>query len=99
MTHQTRGAGHTTRQMRAAPQKAVFVWVNHHLMYPKDLARKIGREDIEIVSPAWLSDLRWVGREFSGIILDHAASLTARQWEALHEVRAFRVRKASESQS
>lgn len=87
-----RGVGNTTRQLRSAPQKAVFVWVNHSLHYPRDLARKLQREDIEIVSPDWLTDKRWAGREFSAIILDHAAHLTSEQWDLLHIVRNTRVR-------
>ena len=87
-----RGVGNTTRQMQAAPQKAVFIWLNHRTHYPRDLAREIGRDDLEIVSPDWLSDRRWAGRELSGIILDHAAALTNEQWDLLHIVRQTRVR-------
>jgi len=78
--------------MQVAPEKAVFVWVNHQLSYPKSLAEKLNRDDLEIVSPDWLSDHRWAGRAFSGIVLDHAAALTDKQWKAFHEVRRFRVR-------
>ena len=100
MTNRTQGAvirpgrqvGNTARQMLAAPQKAVFVWVNHQLQYPRVLATRIGRHDLEIVSPSWLSDRRWLGREFTGIVLDHAVALDDRQWEAYWEVKNVRVR-------
>lgn len=87
-----RQVGNTTRQMQLAPKNAVFVWINHQLHYPRELAAKIGREDLEIVSPDWLSDNRWAGRTFSAIAVDHAASLTDSQWDALLIVRDTRVR-------
>lgn len=88
-----RGVGNTTRQMQAAPQKSVLVWVNHHLGYPKDLAQKLDRSDLQIVSPDWLSDKRWAGLELTGITLDHATSLTNEQWGIYYHLRATRVRK------
>lgn len=77
-----RGEGATTRQMQAAPQGAVFVWVNHHLDYPKDLARKLDRMDLKIMSPGHAFDDHHLrGRRFPAIILDHACDLTMRQWD------------------
>ena len=87
-----RQVGNTTRQMQEAPQKSVFVWVNGHLDYPRQLAKSLGRDDLKIVSPDWLSDHRWFGLVFSGIVLDHAAALNDRQWDAFHIVRDTRVR-------
>lgn len=70
--NETRGTGITTQQMRAAPHGAVYVWCNSHLGYPKGLARAIGREDLDIRSPGWLTCQNVAGREFSGVIIDHA---------------------------
>lgn len=78
-----RGSGHTTRQMVAAPKGAVFVWVNSHLQYPRDLKYFLGREDLILVSPDWLVDERWRGNEYSGIVIDHATRLNYRQREGL----------------
>lgn len=75
-----RGEGTTTKQMEAAPKGAVFVWCNGHTDYAVRLARKIGRDDLRVVSPAWLED-RWLGLELAGIVVDHAAQLTDRQWD------------------
>lgn len=72
------GRGRTHSQMQEAPQKAVFVWVNGLLDYPKLLAHKIGREDLEIVAPYWLEE-HWRGRELTGLVIDHACQLTERQ--------------------
>lgn len=88
-----RGEGTTTGQMQNSPKGAVFVWVNHHLDYPRQLARKLKRDDLKIVSPEWLSDpMRWAGLELSALVLDHAAHLSPRQWDgwnhALSRVRA-----------
>ena len=83
-----RGTEETTRQMKAAPQGAIFVWCNGQLSYPKSLAQKIGRGDLEIVSPSWLGGhVENEGEELSGVILDHAADLTGKQRDGLKEAR------------
>lgn len=77
-----RGNGTTTRQMNAAAPGAYYVWVHGDLWYPKDLARKIGRGDLTIVSPEFFGDhYRWRGIRFSDIVVDHAANLTQRQYD------------------
>lgn len=75
-----RGKGTTTAQMQNSPKGSVFVWVNGHLDYPKQLARKLQREDLRIVSPGWLADERWQGLEYPALVLDHACDLTPAQW-------------------
>jgi len=65
--------------MEAAPKGAVFVWCNGHTDYAIHLARKIGREDLQIVSPTWLEWERWRGLELTGLVIDHAAQLTDMQ--------------------
>lgn len=82
-----RQEGATTEQIKAAPHGAIYVWVNSNTRYPKDLARTLGREDIQFVAPSWLDSHNWRGRAFSAIILDHAARLTDTQWDGLIEVR------------
>jgi len=74
------GEGTTTKQMKAAPKGAVFVWCNGRTDYAVVLARKIGREDLEIKSPTWL-ERSWRGLELTGVVVDHAARLTDRQWD------------------
>jgi hypothetical protein len=81
-----RGSGRTARAMQGAPQGAVYVWVNGHLDYPKNLARKLGREDLKIVSPQWVEDRRWSGLTFPAIDIDHAAKLTEEQWQAYRQL-------------
>lgn len=76
-----RQTGATTKQMETAPKGAVFVWCNSHTDYAIHLARKIGREDLQIVSPAWLEWGRWRGLELTGLVIDHAAQLTDMQWD------------------
>ena len=78
-----RDDGTTTRQMQAATRGAVFVWGNSQIGYPKGLAKHIGREDLKIVSPSWLED-RWRGLKLTGVMVDHAATLTDQQWNGLH---------------
>jgi hypothetical protein len=81
-----RQTGRTTQQMELALPKAVFVWCNEHLDYPKSLLRKIGRDDLLLVAPWWLVDRRWQGMRPSDIVLDHACveHFGEREWEAYH---------------
>ena len=79
-----RGEGTTTQQMEGAPKGAIFVWCNGHTDYAVRLARKIGREDLQIKSPTWLDD-GWRGVTLTGIVVDHAARLTDRQRDLLQE--------------
>jgi hypothetical protein len=71
--------------MKNAPLDSVFIWSGFQLSYPINLAKMLGRFDLEIVTPDWLSSRRWRGRKFSGITLDHAAELTAIQQENFEE--------------
>lgn len=93
-----RGTGRTTRQMLAAPHGAVFVWCNNGSAgYARDLAQKHGRDDLKVVTPQWLEDGKWQGHRLTGLIVDHAARLSAAQMAALHYASA-RVRVPSEAQ-
>ena len=80
-----RGEGTTTKQMQDAPNGAVFVWCNGHTDYAINLARKIGRDDLRIESPTWLEE-RWRGLELTGVVVDHSARLTDRQWDGYQGV-------------
>lgn len=77
-----RGSGQTTQQMQAAPPGAVFVWCNTILHYPRDLARHLGRTDLRIVSPSWVSASQMAGGK-TPIAVDHAAYLTFEQRDAI----------------
>lgn len=69
-----RGSGRTRAQMERLPQGAVFVWCDGRLDYPKRLAESIGRTDLRIVSPGWISGDMHRGRRITGIAIDHAMS-------------------------
>jgi len=87
-----RGTGRTTKQMQDAPKGAIYIWVNQHLAWPRDLARKLGREDLQIVSPLYVDDFhKLAGRTLTGIVLDHATDLTSRQYD-IYRVALTRVR-------
>jgi hypothetical protein len=73
--------------MTHASQGSVFVWVVGDLWYPKGLAERCGRKDLEIVGPGWLEN-GWRGRELSGLVVDHAA------WDALGESKRALVQHA-----
>ena len=77
-----RGTGRTAKQIHDAPKGAIYVWVNQHLGYPRDLAANLGRNDLQIVSPMYLDYIdKLAGRTITGIVLDHAADLTNRQYD------------------
>lgn len=77
-----RGEGRTKAQMTEAARGAIYIWCNGVLSYPKALAQYLGRQDLHIYSPSALDDHRlYAGRRLSGIVLDHATDLNARQWE------------------
>lgn len=88
MTEHGRGSGRTAEQMRKAPKKAIFIWCNKHLNYPKLLARHLGREDLQIQGLSILDDSarRLHGLEPTGVVVDHAARLTDDQFEGLEYV-------------
>ncbi len=89
-----RGDGTTTRQMQDAAKGAYFVWVNGQLQYPRRLAAKIGRDDLNIVSSEFFGDMhRWRGIEFSDIVIDHAAYLTERAYENIEHARRLYIRR------
>lgn len=69
--------------MQKAPYGAVFVWRDHHLDYPLALAKKLGRDDLEIVAPSMFESNYFYGRTFTGFVIDHAAELTDRQIDGL----------------
>ena len=75
--------------MEEAPKGALFIWCNPHLDYPKSLARKLGREDLRIVSPYFLNEGRWRGMTFTGIVTDHAFTPSHEQYGALRIMKAY----------
>jgi hypothetical protein len=92
-----RGSGRTTRAMLDAPKGSVYVWVNHHLDYPRELARRLGRDDLNIVSPRQVEDQgRWAGMRLTDVRLDHALLFTDAQREA-YQWLLTRIRPAPES--
>lgn len=83
MTEAERGSGITTRQIKAAPEGAVYVCLSGALDYTKHLAHALGRHDIRVVSAEWLRspDLVIRARHVPGVI-DHAVMDTTRFTDA-----------------
>lgn len=73
-----RGTGKTTEQMKEAPEGAVFIWCNDNLWYPRDLAKRLQREDLRIKGISALDRFELYGLRVP-IIVDHAAELSERQ--------------------
>ena len=84
-----RGTGETTRQMKEAPKEAMFVWVSEAVTYPTRLARMLGRTDLRIVGPSWITECRWKGDRYSAIVLDHASRWTEEDFEDIDFARGL----------
>ena len=73
----SRGCGKTLRQMVAAPKGAYFIWCNDQaVLYAKNLARYLGRDDLIIVGFSYLQDKNFRGRGPMTIVVDHAADIS-----------------------
>lgn len=96
-----RGSGVTTEQMQSAPHGAIYIWCNSELSYPKNLARALHREDLEIRPLSWANERGLHGTR--PIVIDHAAWWHAQdeQWIFLKEiqVRQERLMKHTPTQS
>lgn len=88
LEHTGRGSGKTSVQMVKAQRCATFLWCSDHLHYPRDLARRLGRNDLRIVGPAWLQH-GWRGLRLPELVVDHAVPehLTRLQMTWLCEAR------------
>jgi len=94
-----RQSGQTTKQMMAAPRYSIYIWPNNNLLYPKSLAKKIGRDDLSIVAPSWL-DHHWRGTSVE-ISIDHAtwSVMTSQQYRNLDHARYVFQSKAAIEQN
>ena len=72
-----RGTGRTTKQMQDAPQGAIFVWCNNRASYARELARKIGRADLQIEPRNFLESDRRMGIS-KPVVIDHAYGWASR---------------------
>lgn len=82
-----RQRGTTTQQMRHAKPGSIFVWCNHALDYPRELARYLDRDDLRVVGPDWLLVADNLRGMRVPIEIDHAGLLTLkrRHWEAIKQ--------------
>lgn len=87
--------GLTTKQMMAAPQRALYIWpVASSISYARALAHHIGRHDLAIVSPSVLRDGgdRLRGLQVSAIICDHGFHPTDQQLDVLDWIKPYIVK-------
>lgn len=89
-----RQTGLTSRQMLDAPAGAVFVWCNSNLGYPKALAVAVGREDLDVRPLTWMEMRNVAARKVTGLVIDHAAALSGKGYEALMYVRERGVQES-----
>ena len=88
--HSLRGTGRTTTQIKNALIGAVYIWpVYASINYPKEIARRLGRDDLRVVPLSWLHTDGYLKIEYSEIVLDHAASARAsmREWKIIEIAR------------
>ncbi len=72
-----RGTGRTTRAILGAPMKAVFICWTGGIPYVRDLAARVGRNDLHVIEPAGIKNL--LGVRVDAVVVDHAAKLTVKQ--------------------
>ena len=89
-----RCTGRTTRQIESMPFGGVFVWVSEDTQYPQTLCTKLGRRDVKVVGPSWLTGNRWQGLELMGLSLDHEAEkrFTDLEWQSYQHAQT-RIRR------
>ena len=83
--------------MQQAQNGALYIWVfEPSVWYAKELAHRIGRDDLEITSPRVFADdgMRFRGKKYPEIIVDHACRLTERQLAVVYYLRKACVRAA-----
>lgn len=83
-----RGSGTTSKQMKEAPIDALYIWCNHDLFYPRELATRLGRLDLRIERPSFLSGDAWRRLYFTDIVVDHATALNDEQRTAFNSIRS-----------
>lgn len=71
--------GRTAQQMGNAEQGALYVWPNHNLYYPKELARHLGRTDLRIVSAHYAFQGGFLRGLAGEVVFDHAFVPNAEQ--------------------
>jgi|GEM_PF-5536226 len=69
---QVQQTGRTTEQMQKAPRDAVFVWCNGRVHYPRELARALGRHDLQIMPSSYLRSPGNVLSCKRRVVVDHA---------------------------
>ena len=67
-----RGTGKTTKQMKEAPERSIYVWPNQDRGYAKGLAQTLGRGDLHIKSMYEISRGTHALRGINSVVLDHA---------------------------
>jgi hypothetical protein len=90
MSEGSRQTGRTSKQMLEAPRGAMFVWCNSSTWYPRDLARSLGRTDLQICGPDMLnaSSLHSLRSRGGKLVLDHACDVTSSpRWDVYYWAR------------
>jgi len=84
-----RGTGRTTEQMKNAKIGALFISLDGIGFYLRELAKKLGREDLIFKSPQVLTFGRLQGHRYPEIVLDHAVNLNDKQYAELDHARIY----------
>ena len=86
-----RGTGRTSAQIANAPDGAIFVWCAKNTRYAQELAKKLLRTDLKIVSSSWLRIENVIGRRGLCVVVDHAMDMDKSQREAMDEIYAHKA--------
>lgn len=79
----------TTNQLISAPRNAVFVWCTSNLLYPRNLAKFLGRVDITVVSVNTLDRAEFFyGSRIKDVVIDHACRPSVKGASVMEDLRA-----------
>lgn len=87
-----RQTGRTTQLLKYTPKGGIFVWCNNYIEYPKELARRLERLDIQVKPASWLGIKRVQGLNIP-VVIDHTLwqNMTTDHNEALHYLEDSRL--------
>ena len=81
-----RRVGTTSKQIKAAEASAIYVCVFGSILYTRALAKRLGREDLDICSEHVLANFdkfRGKGANVPFVVVDHAVRMTPEMQEIL----------------
>lgn len=89
ITQEDESVGLSSRQIMDAPLCAVYLVRDfNHVGYAKELARVLGRSDIDVKPLSWLDPVNHrLAVSVTGLVVDHAVPLTVSHLDVIESIR------------